>query len=440
MLDRRYSGLLVGEMPLILRSHGLVVISLVLLFADAATLLAAPAKRAIAVMDFQNTSGQRSLDYLRTALPESLSGSLASSREIRVVERNSLGKVLKEIELEQSGAVDAGGVSRAGRLARADILFLGSFSGNPEKITVSMKAVDVATAVVLDARAVSAPLADILEQSGQAALSMVSAIQGNKTGFLTLTSNPEDVEVRIDGVNVGKTPLVEYKLSAGKHSVFLKKSGYRDEEREVTIQAGAVEKIDEALLPARKALNIFIGAGYQRLLPPSGPLKQGNLFSAQIGFAFGRWAFDLTYAFSPSWDHAYTYSTPFGALTDSRSYFFNAYLLGMTFEIFEFRYFSPYVGIFGGFTQTTDYELSGSDKTSTKIATAELFQLGTKLGLEILPRQTVSLFIEGRYQFFPSSVSRTTKESQGVLGGPTQVNGTTNLSSLSVGGGIRLHF
>ncbi len=407
--------------------------------ADSA-LQAAPLKRSVAVLNFQNSSGARSLEYLNTALPESISGALASAREIRVVERNALKKVLSEIELGQTGVIDTAQVAEAGKLAHAEILLLGSFSGDPEKITVILKAVDVKTGVVLEGRTVTAPLADVFEQSSQAALQIAAAVSGGQSGFLTLTSNPDEAEVRIDGVMVGKTPLVEYKLSAGKHNIFLRKLGHKEEEHTVTIQAGAIEKINETLLPARKAVYILLGFGYQRLLPPSGPAQQGNLFSAQIGFIIGKWAFDLTYALNPSWDHSYNYATPFGSLNDSRSFTFNAYLLGVTFSPFDFRYISPYVGVFGGFTRISDYELTGADKTSSRIASFDLFQLGTKFGVEIMPRQLFSLFIEGRYQYFPASVSRPTKVSQGVLGGPTQIAGETNLSSLSIGGGVRLHF
>jgi len=115
-------------------------------------------------------------------------------------------------------------------------------------------------------------------------------------------------------------------------------------------------------------------------------------------------------------------------------------LFGLTFEPFEFKYISPYAGIFAGYTYVADYEIKGSDNKSEKLSSIDLLQLGMKLGLEILPKQAVSLFIEARYQYFPASVSRPTRVSQGVLGGPVTVNGEANLSSLSVGGGVRLNY
>lgn len=398
------------------------------------------AKKTVAVVNFQNTSGARSLDYLKNALPESISGSLSTSREIRVVERNDLKKILSEIELEQSGVIDGGQVSRAGKLVRADVFLFGTYSGNAEKMIVTLKAIDAATGVVIEGRTVTTSLAELLEQCSQTALQMASAIAGGKAGFLTLTTSPDEAEVRIDGILVGKTPLVEHKLSAGKHNLFLRKQGYKEEDHTVVIQAGIVEKMQETLLPARKPVNVILGVAYHRMLPSASPLQQGNLFSGQIGFSIDKWMFDLTIAINPSWDHSYTYATPFGSLTDSRSYTYSAYLLGVTFTPFDFRYLAPYLGAFGGFTRISDYELTGADKTSSRMASFDLFQLGAKLGIELLPGQSFSLFVEGRYQYLPASVSRFTKASQGVLGGPVQVAGETNLSGFSVGGGIRLRF
>lgn len=46
-------------------------------------------------------------------------------------------------------------------------------------------------------------------------------------GKLTLTSNPEGVEVYVDNIFVGYTPLT-YKTNYGNHTVLLKKTGYED--------------------------------------------------------------------------------------------------------------------------------------------------------------------------------------------------------------------
>lgn len=403
--------------------------------------LSAAAKKTVAVADFANTSSSRSLDYLRTALPESVSGTLSSSREITVVERSQLKKILKELELEQSGVIDAGQVSRAGKLARADVLLLGSFTGNAESIQVTLKAVDAATGAVLESRSVTAPLATVLDEAGKAALAMSSAIAGGKSGRLTVTSAPDGAELLIDGIVVGKTPVVEYKLSAGKHSLFLRRSGYQEVEHEITIAPGATERLNEAMAPAREAVQVFVGFGYQRQFPVASALQQGNLFMGQVGINFGRFTADLSFATNPNWDHSYSYSSPFGSISQSRQYSLTSYLLGFSVEPFDTgRYVSPYVGVFGGYTRVSDYRLTGSDNTKESLAAFDLLQLGVKTGVEFFPKLRVSLFLEARYNAFTKSIQRGTYVSQGILGEPLTVYNDVSLTNISVGGGARLNF
>ena len=397
--------------------------------------------KTVAVVNFVNSAGQPGLNYLKTALPESISGSLSSSREVRVVERSGLTSILKEIELEQSGVVNTGEVARAGKLARADVLLMGSFSGNPEKITVTLKAVDVATGVVLEGRSVSAPLSDILEQCVQTSLAMAAAMAGGKTGLLTVTSAPDGAEVLVDGIVAGKTPLVEYKVTAGQHTLFVRKSGYQEAEKNVTIRAGATERISETLAPARESVQMFMGFGYQRVFPSAAALQAGNVFSGQLGVNFGRWTADIAFAFNNSWNHTYSYSTPFGSLSQKREYTVSAFLLGIAVEPFQLgQYVSPYVGVFGGFTIVNDYRLKGSDDERERLASFDLLQLGVKAGIEIMPKLRVSLFLEGRYNAFTSAVQRSTFVSQGILGEPTSTTSDLNLTNFSIGGGARLNF
>ncbi|ASJ02933.1 amylopullulanase [Thermococcus profundus] len=56
-----------------------------------------------------------------------------------------------------------------------------------------------------------------------------------KTGMLTVTSNPSGATVLIDGKEVGKTPIEEYRLPVGTHEVTVKMDGYREESFNVSI-------------------------------------------------------------------------------------------------------------------------------------------------------------------------------------------------------------
>ena len=104
------------------------------------------AKPSVGVVNFTNHTSGAGLQYLSKSLPESISATLSGSKDIRVVERAQLAKIVDEIALGQTGLFNERQISRAGRMIRADVLIIGSYSGNPERIVLTMKAVRVTTA------------------------------------------------------------------------------------------------------------------------------------------------------------------------------------------------------------------------------------------------------------------------------------------------------
>jgi len=56
-------------------------------------------------------------------------------------------------------------------------------------------------------------------------------------GLLTISSDPIGAEVYIDGVDVGQTPIVEYSVGAGKHTVRVERAGYKTQTETVTVGA-----------------------------------------------------------------------------------------------------------------------------------------------------------------------------------------------------------
>jgi len=409
------------------------------LFTPAVT--AAKGGRSVAVLNFTNSSGAASLDYLKSALPESISASLSQHGEIKVVERAQLTKVLSEIQLEQSGVLDSSVVSRAGKLAKADVLLLGQFSGNPEKLTVILKAVDVTSGVVLDGRTVEAGLADILNRAGAAANSMMAVVSGKALAYLTISSIPTDAEVLIDGAIIGKTPIVEYKIGAGEHRVFFRKQGYKEDETSVKLNAAERKTISETLAPARKPYAVHLGVGYQRFLPRSKELKEGNIIIPRIGIAFGKLTVGGEISIMLNLDHSYTYESAFGTtIKMPRSYYMTGYAITLDFEPFDnSTYISPFVGVFGGFARISDYK-GLADNTTEKIRSEDVMQFGARAGFEILPKMAVSFLIEARYQVFDRDIVRSLSSSNGILGGLKSTDTNLSFSNFSIGGSFRVNF
>lgn len=402
---------------------------------------AAKNTRSVAVLNFTNASGTASLDYLKSALPESVSATLSQNNSVKVVERSQIARVLSEIQLEQSGVLDGGEVSRAGKLARADVLLIGQFSGNPERLTVVLKAVDVATGIVLDGRTVETGLADVLTQSGQAANSMMAVVSGKDLAFLTISSVPDDADVLIDGSLVGRTPLVEYKVSAGEHRVFIKKKGYKEQETTIRVSARERKSFGETLPPQRKSYAVHIGLGYQRILPQSNVLTQGNVVVPRIGLSFGKLTIGAEITALLNMSHSYTYDSAFGTtISMPRSYYYTGYAATFDFEPFDnATYISPFVGAFIGYTRISDYK-GLADGSTEKLVSHDLLQVGARAGIEILPKMPVSIVIEGRYQTFDRNIKRSVTSSNGIIGGPLSTDTSLSFANFSIGGAVRFNF
>jgi serine/threonine-protein kinase len=56
-------------------------------------------------------------------------------------------------------------------------------------------------------------------------------------GLLTISTDPIGAEVYIDGVDVGQTPIVEYSVAAGKHTIKVERAGYKMQTETVTVGA-----------------------------------------------------------------------------------------------------------------------------------------------------------------------------------------------------------
>ncbi len=71
------------------------------------------------------------------------------------------------------------------------------------------------------------------------------------TGILVVESAPSQAQVYVDGELKGQTPLTLYNFPAGAHSVIVKKGGYSDFEKAVSVKVGLTEEVDAALAPLK---------------------------------------------------------------------------------------------------------------------------------------------------------------------------------------------
>ncbi len=104
---------------------------------------------AIAVVDFTNTSGDESYDYLSKTIPENLITSLAENGDLRIVERGRLESALKEMKLQLSDIVDEATAVQLGKAVGASAIIVGSFVAIESKLRISSRLIDVQTATVI---------------------------------------------------------------------------------------------------------------------------------------------------------------------------------------------------------------------------------------------------------------------------------------------------
>ncbi len=67
-------------------------------------------------------------------------------------------------------------------------------------------------------------------------------------GYLSVDSSPSGAKVYIDGNYAGETPLSDYKLSPGEHTVRIVKDGYEEFTRKVTVSAGEMASVTASLI------------------------------------------------------------------------------------------------------------------------------------------------------------------------------------------------
>ncbi|MGH9641516.1 MAG: winged helix-turn-helix domain-containing protein, partial [Terriglobales bacterium] len=99
----------------------------------AATVVPARARRSIAIVGFQNLSGQKDDAWLSTALAEMLNTELAAGDEIRVVSQDDVARAKAELAMEPADGVSKSTALTIGRRLGSDLLVSGSYSIVGEK-------------------------------------------------------------------------------------------------------------------------------------------------------------------------------------------------------------------------------------------------------------------------------------------------------------------
>ena len=121
-----------------------------------------------AVLPFENVGDETAERSLGLVVSDLVTTDLARDHRLPLVERGQLGKVMGELALQQSGAIDDQQVLAVGKVAGARALIVGRVADGGTEFLVSARAVDAESGSVLVAEEVKLPKSELVAFSARA--------------------------------------------------------------------------------------------------------------------------------------------------------------------------------------------------------------------------------------------------------------------------------
>jgi eukaryotic-like serine/threonine-protein kinase len=131
----------------------------------------------IAALDFSNLQNKPEFESFRTGIAEAFTGSFVNSKRFRIVERNQLDKVIKELELNRTASVDSSTAQKLGRLIGAQYLVLGSFQVFEGEILINARLLRVETGEILQTGKITGQASKALSLPASLADKFLAGIQ-----------------------------------------------------------------------------------------------------------------------------------------------------------------------------------------------------------------------------------------------------------------------
>ncbi len=400
----------------------------------------------VAVISFENQTGSDGLGYLSSSLADSLSATLSQIDSISVVERGQLERVMEEVKLELSGILKESDISSIGELVKANVLLIGSYTGDPGKLVVTLKAVDVYTSKILYGRVITAPLSTLFDLVAQASLEMGTIIAGEDIGILSVTTVPDGCDIYINGMLAGKSPLVEHKVPGGTVRLKAVKSGYMEEDSEIQIIPGKPVVWEVVLLETLNKYPWHLSLSGFYLKPINSPsdadtFQPAFLLLASWGYSFSNFNIDAELGYSKM-DHSETID--FFDTTVKQERWYNYVTLNLNLKYFLFpnwKNISPWLGILAGGSIFIDIRKNSSGEDEMEELTREgMVLLGINTGVNLFSFSRFQPYLEGRFYYYPQKIIRTAYTSAGLGGGLIAEKENYNFLGFTIGTGIRVTY
>jgi len=193
-------------------------------------------KKQIAVLKFKNLSQNRSkYSFLAEQIPSLIESRLRREKDIQIQERRHLVKVLKEIDLGQTGLFETEKQVEMAKLLQADFIISGSF--NVANVTsVNYRLVNAITGKVVFIGNIQATGSQLMLDIEKTAGMVVAEILGKRSSFLSVKSNPSHAKIYLNGNFIGKSPIVKYPVVKGKYTIESIKDNYTHGLKKISIR------------------------------------------------------------------------------------------------------------------------------------------------------------------------------------------------------------
>lgn len=306
---------------------------------------AIPAQR-IGVLDFTSSASPPSLTFLSKTLPSALTEPLASQPGIAVVERERLDRLAQERGLQLSGLVEMSDSDRA--ILPADAFVIGQYAGTLENLTVQLHVVECGTGTLKGAFSRNGPLQEILAGMPALASQIALSLRGESWGRVTVESEPSGALVHLDGRLLGRTPLIDQRVAAGRHELTLEhehRVAWKDSF--VVEPSGTLSRKVELAVDHDPTGFWFGGGGRMQGLTmdfsdPVGPEFSGYITVVGRG---RRWGLEGTYA--PPVTHAYLveYDVPWGTRSSERTFEIEMARLVVLYDVVQSGRWNAHLGL-----------------------------------------------------------------------------------------------
>src|SRR3990172_4785795 len=103
----------------------------------------------LCILDFNRLGDDASVDWLQRGLADMMISTMNRISPYQVIEREHLRDILREHGLAASGLVDMDTAIRQARLAKAQLLLLGSFARQQDRLTIQVRLIRIADQQIL---------------------------------------------------------------------------------------------------------------------------------------------------------------------------------------------------------------------------------------------------------------------------------------------------